>query len=727
MVVDPRDALRLRADLQLGRVEPGRVELAGEGHVVVVEGGAAPAIVPLLDGSRTLEQVVMELSAQLPLAEVVAAVGDLERRRYVVRGPVDGDRQTAAFWEPMGLGAAEAADRLSDTTVEVAAVGSVDVQPLIAALVEMGVQVVARDQASLVCVLAEDYLCDELGEINKAMLSTGTSWLLARPLGRELWLGPLLEPGTTGCWACLARALSAGDADAERPGLTLGKSAGAQRALAGLVATKVAEIMVGGTIEALRGRLVTLDSATLSSETHLLMRYPDCRACGVATPRSAQGPVVLQPTSKATREGGGHRARSLAETAARLERQVSRRLGVVRDLRPAVSSEEAVLYVWTAGLRFPVAGRARPVYGGRGWGKGRNDLQARVGALAEAHELLCGCRRGDEPVERGRLADRGEPAVPPEALLQFSAQQYDNRQLTNQTARGPNQVPERFDPETELEWSRVWSLTLERTRELPAPLCWFGSPVPGLGAANSNGCAAGSTVEEASLHGLGELIERDSVALWWYCRARRPGVDLDSFGDPYYDLLRERLAELGREMWVLDLSTDLGVPAFVAVSCLADAGRSAPVLGYGANLDAATAVSRAVTEHNQILAATTSPSLDPRLANPLAGVDAVSEPWLLPDPAVRHRRAGDYLSAATDDIAKDVAIYVARLAEAGIEVLVLDQSRPECELRVVRVTAPGLRHWWRRLAPGRLYDVPPAIGWIATLPTEEQLNPLDLV
>jgi ribosomal protein S12 methylthiotransferase accessory factor len=94
---------------------------------------------------------------------------------------------------------------------------------------------------------------------------------------------------------------------------------------------------------------------------------------------------------------------------------------------------------------------------------------------------------------------------------------------------------------------------------------------------------------------------------------------------------------------------------------------------------------------------------------------------------VRHRRAGDYPSAATDDIAKDVAICVARLAEVGIEVLVLDQSRPECELRVVRVTAPGLRHWWRRLAPGRLYDVPPAIGWIEAPRTEEQLNPLDLV
>ena len=55
--------------------------------------------------------------------------------------------------------------------------------------------------------------------------------------------------------------------------------------------------------------------------------------------------------------------------------------------------------------------------------------------------------------------------------------------------------------------------------------------------------------------------------------------------------------------------------AFVAVSCLADAGRAAPVLGYGAHLDAATAVLRAVTEHNQILAATTSPILAPRSGN----------------------------------------------------------------------------------------------------------------
>jgi ribosomal protein S12 methylthiotransferase accessory factor len=43
---------------------------------------------------------------------------------------------------------------------------------------------------------------------------------------------------------------------------------------------------------------------------------------------------------------------------------------------------------------------------------------------------------------------------------------------------------------------------------------------------------------------------------------------------------------------------------------------------------------------------------------------------------------------------------------------------------VARVVVPGLRHFWRRLAPGRLYDVPVELGWLATPLTEDQLNPV---
>jgi ribosomal protein S12 methylthiotransferase accessory factor YcaO len=74
--------------------------------------------------------------------------------------------------------------------------------------------------------------------------------------------------------------------------------------------------------------------------------------------------------------------------------------------------------------------------------------------------------------------------------------------------------------------------------------------------------AAGNTLEEAVLQGFLELVEHDGVALWWYSRARRPGVDLDSFGEPYLARLRAFLHRHGREFWAIDLTADLDIPVF---------------------------------------------------------------------------------------------------------------------------------------------------------------------
>jgi ribosomal protein S12 methylthiotransferase accessory factor len=60
----------------------------------------------------------------------------------------------------------------------------------------------------------------------------------------------------------------------------------------------------------------------------------------------------------------------------------------------------------------------------------------------------------------------------------------------------------------------------------------------------------------------------------------------------------------------------------------------------------------------------------------------------------------------------------------GLDFLVLDQTRPDIEVPVVRVIVPGLRHFYRRFAPGRLYDVPVKLGWRERPLTESDLNPL---
>ncbi|MFW9792550.1 YcaO-like family protein, partial [Brucella melitensis] len=73
-------------------------------------------------------------------------------------------------------------------------------------------------------------------------------------------------------------------------------------------------------------------------------------------------------------------------------------------------------------------------------------------------------------------------------------------------------------------------------------------------------------MDEAVLQGLCEVYERDAVALWWFNRIARPGIDLDSVKDPYVDQMREFYASMDRNIWVIDLSNDLGISTFAAFS-----------------------------------------------------------------------------------------------------------------------------------------------------------------
>ena len=103
-----------------------------------------------------------------------------------------------------------------------------------------------------------------------------------------------------------------------------------------------------------------------------------------------------------------------------------------------------------------------------------------------------------------------------------------------------------------------------------------------------------------------------------------------------------------------------------------------------------------------------------------------NQPYLIPDPAAAPRRRGDYAQTWSDDVRDDVLRCQRLVEERHLEVLVLDQTRPDIELPVVKVIIPGLRHFWARFAPGRLYDVPVKLGWRAAPLAEDQLNPIPM-
>ena len=100
-----------------------------------------------------------------------------------------------------------------------------------------------------------------------------------------------------------------------------------------------------------------------------------------------------------------------------------------------------------------------------------------------------------------------------------------------------------------------------------------------------------------------------------------------------------------------------------------------------------------------------------------------NQPYLAPDEASASKRREDYPDDWHDDLAVDVMTCIKIAQAKGLETLVLDQSRPDTGLAVVKVVVPGLRHFWPRFAPGRLYEVPVQMGWLKEALTEEQLNP----
>ena len=86
--------------------------------------------------------------------------------------------------------------------------------------------------------------------------------------------------------------------------------------------------------------------------------------------------------------------------------------------------------------------------------------------------------------------------------------------------------------------------------------------------------------------------------------------------------------------------------------------------------------------------------------------------------------AADYPVLETGDILDDVKECIAAVQRCGLEMLVLDITRTEIGFPTARVTVPGLRHFWARFAPGRLYEAPVALGWLGKPLDESELNPV---
>jgi ribosomal protein S12 methylthiotransferase accessory factor len=522
--------------------------------------------------------------------------------------------------------------------------------------------------------------------------------------------------------------------------------ASTQHAALAEAATEITRWVGAAGQSTLLGRVLSTNAMTLERTQHTLIRRPQCASCGSSEPGRdvVAKPVRLHRRPKVDASDGGHRALDQSAVLAQLERHLSPITGIVsalapgdrtggphrgrRCLTPTFSADHNFSDIYDERF-FLKEGPRR-----RSGGKGKSPEQARMSALAESLERYCGVFDGSEPRTRASFIDLGSAAIHPNACMGYSERQYAERQSHNGRGQKACWVPEPFREDAEIEWTPLWSLTADEPRYLPTSLCYYGyrSPDPLFARGDSNGCAAGSVIEEAVFQGLLELIERDAVALWWYNRVRRRGVDLASVDDPYVPEIICHYGDLRRELWALDITSDLGVPTFAAISKRVDKAEEDIIYGFGAHLDPGVALARALTEMNQSLEAV-PPATGPQPTRTYRGSQDAARWWrtvrtadaryLTPDPEARLRRLQEFANLASDDLHQDILTCRAALEAQAIEVLILDQTRPDVGFPVVRVVAPGLRHFWARFGPGRLYDVPLRAGWLSRALDEGELNP----
>jgi ribosomal protein S12 methylthiotransferase accessory factor len=274
----------------------------------------------------------------------------------------------------------------------------------------------------------------------------------------------------------------------------------------------------------------------------------------------------------------------------------------------------------------------------------------------------------------------------------------------------------RLCPDAELPWHRVTRLTDGREVLLPADLCvrrpleqqQVKPPFP-LGT----GSAAGRSWEAAALHGLFELIERDAASLWWQGGNRGksipPGNEAQIMAETLLTQLRQGAS--ARRSWLLDITTDIGVPCVAAVSCMTDGFGFAFGLAARPTLEAAAR--SAVLEMCQIeLAhAVVEAKCSERGETALNGRDRVhrrratmidADRCLLLQPVPER---AEHLVIKGTDSSDVLRLVVDRLGRFGIETFALDLTRPRFAIPVVRVIAPGLQLEPSEIATPRLADM----------------------
>jgi len=307
-------------------------------------------------------------------------------------------------------------------------------------------------------------------------------------------------------------------------------------------------------------------------------------------------------------------------------------------------------------------------------GKGATPAEARVSAMMEGIE-----RYSAEVHDRDLVVETF-------SKLKSETNAIDPRDLI---------LPMDANPEMAIPWVEGYDLIRKEEVMVPASAVFHPLPsnYPQLFRTNTNGLASGNVLEEAVFHGLSEVIERDAWSL--VETVKKTGPLVSEVEDGLAAGLIEKFAKAEVDVRIKDITSDVGVPTIAAASD--DVRLKDPALltiGMGTHTSAEVAVLRALTEVAQSRltqihgAREDTTTADFRRQIGYDRTKRLNKHWFEDSET---RPFSEIESQDTEDFLDDINLMLKRLEGAGMDrAIVVDLTRPEIAVPVVRVMVPGL-------------------------------------
>lgn len=264
----------------------------------------------------------------------------------------------------------------------------------------------------------------------------------------------------------------------------------------------------------------------------------------------------------------------------------------------------------------------------------------------------------------------------------------------------PKEFEKKDISDLSLEWSKSIDIISNREYYIPTNAIYHPyiskDDSQSLFKSNTNGLASGNILEEAILHGIFEVIERDAWSIFELTHKNYAQIDISSIENEIIIDIIEKFESEGIKIKLMDFTADIKIPTIAASAddtITKDAGLL--TLGMGTHLDPEVAILRALTEVAQSRATQINGAREDTVRADFAreaGYERMKRinKFYFRDEE-KQIKLSDIENKSTSSITRDIEIVKDELVSNDIQkILYSNLTRPELDVSVVRVVIPEM-------------------------------------